>query len=351
MASKSQRAPDADPVAALPTGVSGLPEAVFNLRFLFVVGKGGVGKTTLSAALALALARRGRRVLLAQCHAHERLGQMLGTPPLTSEIQPLLPGIEAVNMHPDVALREYGRMVVPVPMLYQALFENRTVASFLRGIPGLEAWSMLGKAYFHTQQKHAGKARYDTVIVDAPATGHALDMLRVPQVLSDVAPPGLLRREAEAAMTLFRNAGQAGVVLVTLLEDMPVSETIDLDRTLRNELSLPVAALLINRTRPRLFCEQERACVEALQRQVQQQPSECEAVASLVAAGHCQLRRERAQDRSRERLVAEVSAPTRLLPEIAAHPLRRAAIEQLAGLLVRSSARSNDAEGVGEIFF
>ncbi|MDB4990313.1 MAG: Arsenical pump-driving ATPase, partial [Myxococcaceae bacterium] len=145
---------------------------LFNLRFITVVGKGGVGKTTVSTALALAAARRGKRVLIAMCNAKERVSQFLEVAPIGAYNQPVLPGIDAVNMVPKIALEEYGLMVLKVRALYRAIFENRLVAAFLRGTPGIEAWSMLGKAQFHAHEMMPdGRPRYDLVILDSPATG------------------------------------------------------------------------------------------------------------------------------------------------------------------------------------
>ena len=128
---------------------------LFNLQFVTVVGKGGVGKTTVSAALALAAARRGKRVLIAMCNAKERVSQLLEVAPIGPRNQTILPGIDAVNMNPKVALEEYGMMVLKVRTLYRAIFENRLVSAFLHGTPGIEAWSMLGKAQFHAHETAA----------------------------------------------------------------------------------------------------------------------------------------------------------------------------------------------------
>ncbi len=198
--------------------------ALLERRILIVAGKGGVGKTTVATAVALAAHRTGRRVLLAQCQAEDRIGPLFGGEPLGPSIRTLLPGFDAVNMDPGEALREYGRMVLRVEALYKAVFENRYVEPFLRGTPGMDAWAMLGKAYFHAQEAaEDGTPRYDLVVLDAPATGHALTMLRVPQVIVEVAPPGLLRREAERALDLLRDPSRGGVLLVTLPEEMPVT--------------------------------------------------------------------------------------------------------------------------------
>ncbi|MCS6856662.1 MAG: hypothetical protein NZM37_03025, partial [Sandaracinaceae bacterium] len=107
-------------------------------RFLFVVGKGGVGKTTVAAALALAASLRGKKALLAMCNAKERASVLLGVPPIGPRNTTILPGLDAVNMVPRYALEEYGTMVLRSRALYRALFENPLASAFLRGTPGLE---------------------------------------------------------------------------------------------------------------------------------------------------------------------------------------------------------------------
>ena len=230
-------------------------------RLLFITGKGGVGKTTVMATYALALASQGKRVLCAMCQAKDRLSTLFGLDTsIGSDIVRIHPGIDAVNMDPEAALREYGLMVLRVRALHRAVFYNPLVMSFFRATPGLYSWGMLGKAWFHSTQKRRGskRYRYDTVLVDAPSTGHALEMLRGPKVIVDVAPAGLLRREAAKAWNMFSDPAQFGVVLVTLAQEMPVTETLELVAALKTELKLPIAQLIVNGVIPPLFSPHER---------------------------------------------------------------------------------------------
>jgi anion-transporting ArsA/GET3 family ATPase len=300
---------------------------LFNLRFVTVVGKGGVGKTTVSAALALAAARRGKRVLIAMTNAKERVSQLLEVGPIGPHNRAILPGVEAVNMQPTVALEEYGMMVLKSRMLYRAIFENRLVSAFLHGTPGIEAWSMLGKAQFHAHETLPdGRPRYDMVILDAPATGHGLEMLRVPKVLLDIAPPGLLRREAERAWSLFQDARRAGVLIVTLPEDMPVSESVELHAALTKELGLPVAGLAVNQVIPRLFDDIESAWLS----DVIPSTDPDSLTYTLLQAGRRRTLRERVQVEALARLSRELPLPRYQLPLMVVPEVHRAEVEQLS---------------------
>jgi anion-transporting ArsA/GET3 family ATPase len=297
-------------------------------RFLIVTGKGGVGKTTVSAAEARALAAKGKRVLVAMCHAKERLSTMLGSAPIGPEITQVAPNIWAVNMDPTLAIEEYGLMILKVRVLYKTVFGNKYTRAFLHGVPGLEEWAMLGKAWWHTSETDdTGAPKYDVVILDAPATGHGLDMLRVPKIIVDVVPPGVLRRDAEAAWKLFQDPARCGVVLVTLPEEMPVTETIELATALAGELSLPIAKLVINGVLPPLFSKDERAALIGAR-----VPDEEGAVAAIVA-GQARATRENVQSESLARL-SQASAlahvPSSFLPLLFEDAAAPDAISQLA---------------------
>lgn len=310
-----------------------MAQGPFDLRFIIVVGKGGVGKSAVSAALALAHAAAGRRVLVAMCNSKERLSYMLGVPPIGPNIVSVAERVHAVNMEPGAALEEYGLMILKVRALYKLVFENRFVSAFLRGTPGIEAWAMLGKAQFHVfETRPDGSPRYDTVIVDAPATGHGLDLLRVPKVIVDVAPPGLLRREAERAWNLFSDPVKSGVLIVTLPEELPTNETIELYRTLRDELQLPVCGVAVNMVHPRLFDSVEVDALRALQAQLAGAPQS--ALTTVTDESVARAEREAVEAAQKERLRTEVPVTQLELPLLLSRDLRRPEIEQLSRALL-----------------
>jgi Mrp family chromosome partitioning ATPase len=215
-------------------------------RLVVVTGKGGVGKSTISAALAVLAARRGKRVLVAEVDARERVAPMLGGRPSGPVIRPVLPGISTVNVDPRHALEEYALMVVKVRAIYQAVFENRVVRFFLRAVPSLAETLMLGKILHEARSEEHGKPRWDLVVVDAPATGHAVQLLGTPRALLDTVPVGPLRRDAEWMQAFLSDPDRSAVALVSLPEEMPVTETAELDTQVGQGLALPRGPVFLN---------------------------------------------------------------------------------------------------------
>ena len=298
------------------------------LRFVFITGKGGVGKTTTTAALATALARRGRRVLIALSEAKERTSTLFGAPPIQTEIGRIAPDIYAVRITPEAALREYGQLVLKSRTLHAALFDNKYVKAFFNGVPALNEWSVLGKAWYHATERDAGGApRFDVVLFDAPATGHALELLRVPQVIVEVVPPGLLRRDAERAWTMFRDPLQTGVVLVTLLEEMPINETLELAQAITGELGLPLSRIVINGVLEELFGADEARQLVGARGSIPEPPADA-GDAALLAAARRALR-EQIQHESVARL-EELGVPLLRLPLLYRDAATPAAISELS---------------------
>lgn len=270
-------------------------------RFLFITGKGGVGKTTVTAALASSLSARGLRVLVTVCGAKERLSTLLGGAPLTTAISELRQNVWGVRLVSEVALREYGALKLKNRVLVDAIFDSKYVAGFLSGTPGLKEWSLLGKAWYHSTELDAGgRPRFDVVLFDAPATGHGLDMLRVPKVIVEIAPPGVLRSDAERAWEMFRDPAQSGVVVVTLPEEMPTNESLELCAALRRELTLPIAELVINSVLPALFSDSDARALEALGPLL----GSSAGAAAVLASGARRAARQRIQNESFARLTA-----------------------------------------------
>jgi len=300
--------------------------ALLDRRLLIVTGKGGVGKSTVSAALALVAARRGKRVLVAEVNVQERVAPLLGAPPAGPVAREAVPGIFTVNVDPRHALEEYGLMVLRYRALYQAVFENRLVKFFLRVIPALPETLMLGKILYEARVLEGGRPRWDMVVVDAPATGHAVQLFRVPAALLETVPRGPMRRDAEWMQALLTDPQRTALSIVSLPEEMPVSETIDLDAQVREVLHIPRGPLFLNAMPDARFLPEEREGFEGLQHA----PSP---LGPAARAALLQAERAEQAERHAARLRSAVDLPTVTLPLLALDRWGREAVECIADTL------------------
>ncbi len=308
----------------------------FDTRFIINTGKGGVGKTMVSAAMAAAYAQQGKRVLLMQLNAKDRLGRIFGTEPVGTEIVELAPGIHAVNTTPAASLREYALMILKVKALYRAVFENRVISKLLRVMPGLPELTMLGKAYFHEKETENGRPVWDVVIIDAPATGHGMFLLQIPQVISSALNSGRMADESARMLALLEDPERTCVNLITLAEEMPVNETIELHKQLAAEFDIRVGAVIANAVFPRLLSEDE---VRTVKRLVNAHGDESDDLGALLSAGVFRDERGDLQDRYLRRLRRELDVPVVEIPFYFDPVFDRTVIERM-GANLTSALRS-----------
>lgn len=290
---------------------------------MIVTGKGGVGKSTVSAALALLAARAGKRVLVCEVNAQERIAPLLGAGPSGATTREVLPGLSTVNVTPHEAMREYGLMVLKFRTIYDAVFENRLVRYFLRVVPSLSELVMLGKILNEVRAEERGRPRWDLVVVDAPATGHAVQLLRVPSALVDTVPGGPLRHDAEWMDALLVDPARAALAVVTLPEEMPVNEAIELDAQVRSVLGIHRGALFVNAMPEGRFTGAEAERLGAL---VDEPPP----LGPAARAARLQAIRAEQAARYLERARAALDLPTTVIPFLPEPAWGRAALEAVA---------------------
>jgi len=224
-------------------------------------GKGGTGKSTLSAALALAASRRGKRVLVCEVTARERVSELFGRPASGPQIRQLAPNLYSVHVRPAEAMREYALMILRYETLYNLVFENKVVRYFLTAAPSLAEIVLLGKVFWHAaREMERGRPRWDLVVLDAPATGHGLTLLTVPDVFLAIVSEGPLARDMRDMQSLLKDAARCRTCVVTLPEEMPANEAIELHRAL-DQHGLPQGALFLNGVFEPRFTPQERVQV------------------------------------------------------------------------------------------
>jgi anion-transporting ArsA/GET3 family ATPase len=317
-----------------------LPSDLAQKRLIVVVGKGGTGRTTLSAALALLLAERGRNVLLYQANSKEKLSGLMGGPPVGQAIVRLRDKLWAVNPNPTDTIHEYGLMILRYETIYRMVFENRVSKALVRAIPGIDDYALLGKMWFHTTEEIGGRWTYDTIVFDAPATGHASTMLRIPRAILDAVPEGPLTRDALKVKALLEDPVRTGTLMCTLAEEMPTNETIELAERLDKEMNIRPSAVVVNQLYPRRFGDGTPAgrALDALSVEADAD------LAPLVLRARLSRDRRALNDFYLERLRRELALPMTELPILFRPTLGPAELEQLVRILDRALARPGARE-------
>jgi anion-transporting ArsA/GET3 family ATPase len=287
-------------------------------RLWVVSGKGGVGKSTISAALALASATAGLRTLVCEINVQERISGFLERPEVGPELTQIDPNLWAVNVQPQEAMREYALMILKYQTIYKAVFENRVVRYFLRFVPSLQELVILGKILYHLREQGPdGRPRWDRIVMDAPATGHAISFLSVPQALLDTVPPGPMAREVQIMRDLLVDRSVTAAVLVSLPEEMPINETIELHRALSGHVRINSAAAVLNMFVGDRF-----------------QPGDAEVVPpSLRPIVNYHRTRHELSASARERLSRELQLPVVPVPRMYEPRVTRGVIERVASHL------------------
>ena len=234
-------------------------------RFVIVAGKGGVGKSTVCAALGLAAARAGKRTIIAELNTREKAPHFFGKPDSGYEPQEIFDNLFSINIQPEPALHEYGLMKLKFERVFKLVFENEAMQRLLRMVPGMNELILLGKAFNLEREKtRRGDPLWDMVIVDAPATGHGVSLLRLPQVVLEVSRTGAMAEEVRAMQELLTDPARTVLNLVSLPEEMPVRETIMLAEQVEHILRIPKGWLLVNGVWPAIANAEERTWLDLL---------------------------------------------------------------------------------------
>ncbi len=197
-------------------------------RLVVVLGKGGVGRTTLAASLGVAAARAGRRACVVELGEGGALPQKLGLSARGSSLRRGMHGVDVWTLTVEECLDAFGRRKLRLPSFAATVLQNRLVTTFVDAVPGLHDLLLLGRIETLLSQPRGGDPRYDVIVVDAPATGHGITMLQAAQTMTEVTRTGPFFELALAIQKMVADRNRTAIAIVTLAEELPVSETLEL---------------------------------------------------------------------------------------------------------------------------
>ncbi len=308
-----------------------MPGELLDRRLLFVTGKGGVGKTSIAAALADLAARNGQRTLVCEMDAKGALAATFDTTPLTFEPREIDRRLFAMAMNTEDSLREYLHLFVKVPLVGRIGPLARTFDFVADAAPGVKEILSVGKLAYEARERH-----YDLVVVDAEASGHIVAQIGAPRVIRELVKVGMVRDQTAWMTDILEDPAVTGVVVVTTPEEMPVTETIDLVGRLERDAGVETSAIVANRVLPALFDRRQTEVVDRLGDAEQELVAAAGiGVRQVLAAAQVTEARRRTGNRHLERLRAGIPAglPVLYVPELFTKATGRRVVALVAGAL------------------
>ncbi len=233
-------------------------------RLLFFTGKGGVGKSTVTAATALLAAEQGQRVLVVEADDKGAIPGNFEQPSVGFKPREVYPGVCAMAMRTEDSLKEYLKLNLRVPVLGRLGPLARVLDFVATAAPGVKEILTVGKICWEVRESIEGRADWDLVVVDAAATGHIIGQLDAPRAIQELVSVGMVREQTDWMVELLSDPSVTSLNVVATPEEMPVNETIELVQKARVELTVPLGAVVVNRVLPELFTHTDEATFEAL---------------------------------------------------------------------------------------
>ncbi len=233
-------------------------------RLLVVSGKGGVGKSTVTAGLALLAAERGLNVLVVEVDAKGDLTSFFEHHPVGFEPVEVHRGVHVLTMDTEASLREYLKLHLRVPMMGRIGPVARAFDFIATAAPGVKEILTIGKICHEVRASLEDSAPWDLVVVDAAATGHIVAQLGAAETIRELVAVGVVRSQTDWMVELLADPEITALNFVATPEEMPVNETIELVHRVSEELSVPMGSVVVNRVLPELFTHTDEETFEAL---------------------------------------------------------------------------------------
>jgi anion-transporting ArsA/GET3 family ATPase len=301
-------------------------------RLVIVTGKGGVGKTTVAVALGLRAASEGKRTIVCEVAAQENASRMFEHTAVGFHEVEMEENLWSISIDPDESMREYVLLQLKVRAMRDMLFRSRIFNYLAAATPGLKELVTIGKIWELAQLDRKVKKgrKYDLVIVDAPATGHGVGFLQTPRTFASIARVGPIHSQAQTLDRFITDHENTGTAIVALPEEMPVNESMALERDLRDEVGVAVDRVYLNGLYPERFKKEE---AEKLAQLAESENGTNGATKAAARAALSEFNRAKSQRSQLNRLKRGVEAPVKTLPFLFEPELDVEAARKLAGRL------------------
>jgi len=310
--------------------MSPMSASLTSARVAVVSGKGGVGKTTVAAALAIAAARSGKHVLLAELEDREAFAPIFGLKKLAYTEETLAPNIVGLTVEADEALIDYLKMFYGIPTVSRALLRTKAVEFATQTAPGLKDILLIGKIKEAEARRFDGNYNFDFIVLDAPPTGRLPRFLEAPRAVVELVRGGQIRAQAQGVLDMVTDPKRLQVVLVAQPEEMPVRETAESVETL-SKMGVALGPIVMNGVWPQI-APLGKDAVATLAADANGALSD-EAIAQLALVATAHARRARNQRKAMKILADEVSLPHIELPYFFTERMGRPEVDALATLL------------------
>ena len=230
---------------------------------MIVTGKGGVGKTTVAAAVAQAAVAARRRALLVEVATPGRLASVLDVPALGAEPRQIIEGLSAVALEESAALEELVHGLMPLRLLSRRLLSSETFRVIAAAVPGILEAALLARIVAWLEERdRRGRQRFDVVVLDSPASGHSVPLLATPRTLSGLATVGPLGSVMRRTSRWLSDPALTRALVVAIPEDWAIAEAVELYTSLRDGLQIPVGRPVLNAVFPRRFSRGDEALLQ-----------------------------------------------------------------------------------------
>lgn len=227
---------------------------------LLVTGKGGVGKSTVAATLARVASKQGKRVLLIELEAVSRAAPLFNTASIGPQPTFVAPNLAVMCLHSEDSLRYFFTQQLKIETLVNLALRNRAVDNFFKAVPAIKPMLFLYHLWrLESEHGPQGDRTWDLIVCDLPTSGFVAGMFAIPRTLATVFRLGPIANYADGMRDMLIDPARSGLILVTLPEEMPVVETLELQQNLTKRFGVQIAAIVLNGLYPQLFSEDDLA--------------------------------------------------------------------------------------------